>query len=413
MTRATIDDQHNVLGPRHHRNSDKMIRESDPAWQAAADHGLIGMAVRAGEGNDLVVADTGHHFVNMCSCSYLGLNRHPSVLQGAMDALRDTGTTALSLSPTRIRPTLAADLEDQLSDLWHADVLLGLSCSALTAGLLPLLAAGHLTEDRAPRTMVFDRFCHFNMSYVKPICADESLVLTSPHNDLDYLEDVCRKYPRVAYVADGAYSMGGVLPLDGLLELQDRYGLYLYLDDSHALSAVGEHGEGYVRSRLALNPLTTVVATLNKAFGTGGGVAMLGRPGLVRFLERHAGPVGWSQDANNSVLGASMASAELHRTPELGVLQRRLRENVEYFDQQVPTSYAGNGLTIRVVQVGPADRAVSLSAEMFRRGFYSSAVFFPIVPRGSAGLRIMIRADLTRAELDSFIGHLTEITSDL
>ncbi|WP_438493922.1 aminotransferase class I/II-fold pyridoxal phosphate-dependent enzyme [Streptomyces asiaticus] len=401
---------HDVVGPRHYRNSTKMLGSSDPVWQAAADRGLIGMDVDSGPGNELIVLETGHRFINMCSCSYLGLNSHPAVIQGAVDGLRATGATALSLSPTRIRPALAARLEDELADLWQADILLGLSCTALTMGILPLLASGHMAPDGEPRVMVFDRFCHFNMSYVKPICADESLVLTSPHNDLDFLEDVCRKYPRVAYVADGAYSMGGVLPLNGLLELQDKYGLFLYLDDSHALSAVGDRGEGYVRSQIEMNPLTVVVATLHKAFGTGGGVAMLGRPELVEFLQRHAGPVGWSQDANNSVIGASLASAALHRTPELGELQRSLRENVDLFDRLVPTPYAGNGLTVRVIRVGEAEPAVEMSAELFRRGFYSSAVFFPIVVKGEAGLRIMLRADLTREQIVSFAEHLAEVT---
>jgi 7-keto-8-aminopelargonate synthetase-like enzyme len=201
----------------------------------------------------------------------------------------------------------------------------------------------------------------------------------------------------VAYVADGAFSMGGVLLLEGLLELQDKYGLYLCLDDSHSLSAVGEHGEGYVRSRAQLNPLTMVVASLSKGFGTGGAVAMLGDPGLRRFLRRHAGPVGWSQNPDNMVLGASLASAALHRTPELGELQRQLRDNVEYFDRLVPTPHAGNDFAVRVIPVGEADRAVDLSARMFERGYYCSAVFFPIVAKGEAGLRIMLRADMSRA----------------
>lgn len=401
-----------VIGPRRYRNSEKLLAAADPVWQAAADRGLIDMHVDAESNNELVVRETGHRFVNMCSCSYLGLNFHPWVLQGAIEGLAEAKATSLALSPTRIRPNLAVRLEEELGDLWGAEIVLGLSCTALTAGILPLLASGHVAEG-GPRVMVFDRHAHFNMSYVKPICADESLVLTAPHNDLDYLEDVCRKYPRVAYVADGAYSMGGVLPIDGLLRLQDEYGLFLYLDDSHSLSAVGEHGEGYVRSRIELNPLTIVVSTLSKAFGTGGAVAMLGHRDLVRLLQRHGGPIGWSQDANNSVLGSSLASAALHRTPELGELQRRLQDNVDYFDKLVPTPFAGNGLTVRLIRVGEADRAIELSARLFQRGYYSSAVFFPIVAKGEAGIRIMLRADLPRERIAEFAALVTELTSSI
>lgn len=401
-----------VIGPHRFRNAQKMIHTADPVWQAAADNGLIGITVDADSNNRLIDRETGHQFANMCSCAYLGLNYHPAVIEGAMRALRDAGTTWLVTSTTRIRHSLLAGLEEELGDLFGAHILPGASCTALTAGILPLVASGHLAPG-GPRVMVFDRFCHFCMSYVKPICAEESLVLTCDHNDLDYLEDVCRRYPSVAYVADGAYSMGGAAALDGLLELQDRYGLFLFIDDSHSLSIVGERGEGFVRSRLVMNPLTVIVNSLGKGFGTGGGVAMLGSERMFRFLARHAGPVGWSQNMSVPLVGASLASAAIHRSAELGELQRKLRSNVEFFDRILPTKFAGNGLPVRRITVGEADRAVRLSAELYRRGFYSSAVFFPIVPRGEAGIRIMIRADIDQEQLGVFADHVKELTSDL
>jgi 7-keto-8-aminopelargonate synthetase-like enzyme len=398
-----------VLGPRRYRNSETLLQRSDPVWQAAADAGLISMHVDAGSNNQLIVRETGHEFVSMCSSAYLGLNFHPAVIQGAIDSLKETKATGLMVSNARIRHNVLARLEDDLSDLFDAHVLTGVSCSVLSFGILPLLASGHLVGD-GPRVMVFDRHCHFSMAYVKPICADESLVLTSPHNDLNYLEDVCRKYPKVAYVADGAYSMGGAAALDGLLELQDKYGLFLYLDDAHSTSIIGERGAGFARSRMEMNPLTIIVSTLHKAFGTAGGIAMLGRPEWFGFLQRYAGPVGWSQNMEIPIVGASLASAALHRTPELGKLQRKLQSNIDYFDKLLPTSFAGNGLPIRVVRVGEADRAVELSKELYRRGYYSSAVFFPIVPQGEAGLRVMIRADISQEQIADFVSHVKEIT---
>ncbi|MGW1060667.1 8-amino-7-oxononanoate synthase family protein [Micromonospora rubida] len=406
------EEHQSVVGPHRYRNAEKMIRTADPVWQAAADHGLTGIRVDTPSGdsnNRLVDRATGREFVNMCSCAYLGLNHHPAVIEGAISALREAGATWLVTSTTRIRHQLLARLEEELGDLFGAQVLPGTTCSALTAGILPLVASGHLAPG-GPRVMVFDRFCHFCMSYVKPICAEESLVLTCDHNDLDYLEDVCRRYPSVAYVADGAYSMGGAAALDGLLELQDRYGLFLFIDDSHSLSLVGERGEGFVRSRLTMNPLTVIVTSLGKGFGTGGGVAMLGDPAMYDFLARHAGPVGWSQNMALPLVGASLASAAIHRSPELGQLQRRLQENVAYFDELLPTSFAGNGLPVRRITVGDTDQAVRLSAELYQRGFYSSAVFFPIVPQGQAGLRIMIRADIDREVLATFADHVRELT---
>ncbi|MER7419064.1 aminotransferase class I/II-fold pyridoxal phosphate-dependent enzyme [Micromonospora peucetia] len=406
---ADVNASPDVLGRRQYRNGEKVFRASDPAWQAAADNGLIGIRAAGSSNNRLVVSDTGHEFVSLCSSAYLGLNYHPKVVAGAIEALRESGTTGLMVSNTRIRHELLGRLEDELSDLFQAQVLTGVSCSALTFGILPLLASGNLAPG-GPRVMVFDRFAHLSMAYVKPIVADEALVLTSPHNDLNFLEDVCRKYPSVAYVADGAYSMGGTADLAGLRNLQDRYGLFLYLDDSHSLSIEGVRGEGFVRSQMSLNPLTIVVSTLHKGFGASGGAAMLGRPEWFNILQRHAGPVGWSQNMEITSVGAALASAAIHRSPELGELQQQLQRNIEYFDRRLPTSFSGNGLPVRVIPIGESDAAIKASAELFRRGFYSSAVFFPIVPHGEAGLRVMIRADISEQELGRFVDNVKELT---
>ena len=408
MTDTTLDAPEDVRGARRYRNSAVLVRDSDPVWQAAADNGLIDVVADFESNDRLVVPDSGHAFVNMVSCSYLGLNRHPTVLEGAVEAVRETGTILLGNSSTRIRPSIQARLEEELNDLFGAQTLLAPTCSAITAGVLPLLASGHLAPG-GPRVMVFDRFAHFCMSYVKAICAEESMVLTCGHNDLDFLEDACRKYPSVAYVADGAYSMGGAAALDGLLDLQQRYGLYLFFDDGHSLSIVGERGEGFIRSHTPVSELTMIVTSLGKGFGSGGGVAMVDTRRKAEFLSRHGGPLGWSQDVSVPTIGAALGSAAVHRSAELGQLQAALRANLALFDRLLPSPLAGNGLGVRRIEVADEDRAVALSAELFRRGFYSSAVFFPIVPKGQAGLRVMIRADMPAELITEFAGHVTEL----
>ncbi|AKJ06844.1 7-keto-8-aminopelargonate synthetase-like enzyme [Archangium gephyra] len=402
----------NVVGPRQYRNNEKMIAVGDRGWLRAAEDGLIGIKVDFDSNNRLIDTAHNHEFMVLCSCSYLGLNHHPKILQGAIDALKECGTTSLSLSTVRIRPNLLVRLEEELSSLYGGPALLGASCSALSSGILPLIASGHLTEDGKPRVMVFDRFCHFSMAYIKPICGDESLTLTSPHNDLNFIEDVCKKYPRVAYVADGAYSMGGLTALEGLLQLQERYGLFLYFDDSHSLSIAGKNGEGYVRSRMKMNPLTLIVASMAKAFGTSGGVAMLGSDKIFDFVNRNGGPLAWSQNMQIPSIGASLASIALHRSPELGQLQAKLQRNIALFDKEFPTKTAGNGMPVRLLPVGEEEKAVRLSKELYKRGYYCSAVFFPIVAKGEAGVRLMLRADMEEEQVLAFCATVKDIVAN-
>ena len=395
-------DPNEIVGPHLYRNAQAMLAHGERVWLRAADSGLLNIQVDHESNDRLIVRDTGHEFTLLCSCSYLGLNHHPKIIEGAVSALRKAGTTGLSIAEVRVRLNLLVELEESLRDLYGAPALPGVSCSVLTAGILPLIASGHIGGGSGPRVMVFDRFCHFSMAYIKPICGDEALVLNCPHNDLNYLEDICKKYPRVAYVADGAYSMGGRTALEGLIDLQDRYGLFLYFDDSHALSIEGPRGEGYVRSRMEMNPLTMIVGSLAKAFGASGGVAMLGSERDFQFLYRNAGPVTWSQNMDVAAVGACLASAELHRTAELGQLQAKLQRNIDVFDQRFPTRFSGNGLPIRLIDVGDEDLAVRLSEQLYQAGYYCSAVFFPIVARGAAGVRVMLRADLEADRLDHF-----------
>lgn len=393
------------------RNNEKAIPLGNRGWEEASEHGLIGLRVRA-VGDDRLEIENGARFVNLCSCGYLGLQSHPAVLQGAIDALREEGVINTPMSRVRLRLSILEDLEAELSDLFRARTMTALSASAAISGVLPLIASGHLSDGQ-PRVMVFDKFCHFSMNHMKPVCADETLVLTAPHNDLNYLEDVCKKHPRVAYVADGVYSMGGAAPVPELLELQDRYGLFLFFDDSHSLSLWGERGEGYVRSYYGeLNSQTVIVSSLNKGFGASGGIVMFGAEEHQPILERFGGPLLWSQHLGVPSIGAARASARIHASPELSRLQGQLRDNLALFDREIETDQRGNGLPVKLIRVGPEELAVECSRELLRRGFYASAVFFPVVEHGKAGLRIMIRADNRPEDLLTFCRAVREVLAD-
>jgi 7-keto-8-aminopelargonate synthetase-like enzyme len=381
-----------AAGLTRYRNSVKAIGIGNSFWVEMERNGLAGIVAELRPDGTLVTKD-GHEFVNFSCCSYLDLDSHPGVIAGAIRALRRYGVLDHCISRIRIQIPALLELEEKLSSLFRAKVVTALSASAATAGVLPLVASGHLTNGIKP-VMVFDKNCHFSMNLYKPVCGDETEVLTSHHNDLNFVEDACKKNEKVAYIADGTYSMGGHAPVVELLRLQDRYGLFLYFDDSHSLSIHGAKGEGFVRSQMAeLSPETVIVATLNKGFGTSGGAIMLGATSreVDKVLERYGGPLAWSQPMNTAAVGASLAAAEVHNGPELAARQGRLLRNIRLFDGRVPTNEAGTAFPIKLVRVAN-DRVIDCGRTLYRNGFYVSPVFFPIVAKGEAGLRVMLRA---------------------
>ncbi len=256
-------------------NYRKVISLADHDWETAEAGRIARLNVEI-TGTNRMVDQFGRSFHHFCTTSYLGLDHHPDLLDGAINALREIGTLRIANSKNRCKLAALDQYEYELSDLFGASCLSTLSCSAASSGILPLLASGVFTQNRPP-LMAFDRLAHYSMNHLKSACADETRVVTCPHNDMDHLENLCKQHAKVAYIADGAYSMGGVADMDGLLYLKERYGLFLYLDDSHALSAVGTFGAGLVRSKIqALDDDSLIVASLAKSFGASGGLVMLG-----------------------------------------------------------------------------------------------------------------------------------------
>ncbi|CAH0319447.1 aminotransferase class I/II-fold pyridoxal phosphate-dependent enzyme [Pseudomonas brassicacearum] len=394
--------------PHYFTHYRKVISLADQDWQGTETGKISGLNVEVKSPNVLVdqYGRTLHHF---CTTSYLGLDYHPALLDGAMTALWETGTLRVANSRNRCKLAILDQYETQLSELFGASCLSALSCSAASAGILPLLASGAFTNQCAP-VMVFDKYAHYSMNHSKAACADETQVVTCPHNDMDFIEDLCKRQRCVAYVADSAYSTGGLADLDSLMYLKQRYGLFLYLDDSHALSAVGESGAGLVRSRVpAVDERTLIVASLAKSFGASGGLVMFGSERHKALVQRYGGPSNWSQSLNAAAIGAGMASIRLHRSREFSALQERLQANIRFFDSLVRTEQHGNPMAIRMVPCGEAALANRLAVELAELGYFTSAVFFPVVPQGKAAIRITLRADMEPNVIRSFCEKIIEL----
>ncbi|WP_075795014.1 aminotransferase class I/II-fold pyridoxal phosphate-dependent enzyme [Massilia putida] len=387
-------------------NMEKVIALGEKSWRAGAEHGLVQVRTTKGDNGQLIL--DGHAFTNMVSCSYLGLNRHPAILRGAIDAIEREGVLNHSVSRTRIAPALLSEAEDAMSQLFECEAYLTPSCFVASATVLPLYASGHLTEGKKP-VVVFDKRCHFSMTIMKASCGDETEVVTIDHNDMVALEELCKNHEKVVYVCDGAYSTGGVAPIHDIVRLQNTYGLYLYIDDSHSISAYAPRGHGYMRPAFgALGDRTIISGSLAKSFGAIGGVILAGSARIRELFDFANGPTGWSQQFSVPGMGSALATAKLHLTSEVADLQGRLQENIAYFDSRLASKDAGNGLPIRFVEVGEAEAAIEASQRILARGFYVSAIFFPIVPRGKAGLRMMMRADMSREQMKEFCDAIEE-----
>ena len=117
---------------------------------------------------------------------------------------------------------------------------------------------------------------------------------------------------------------GDVAPLGDLQQLAARYEqLHLYLDDAHGVSWSGRHGRGYVLGNGRIPPRTVIAASLSKGFAGGGGALIFPDKETARLVRTCGGPLIFSGPLQPALLGANIASARIHLSPEI---ERRQRE---------------------------------------------------------------------------------------
>jgi 8-amino-7-oxononanoate synthase len=401
----------------HFRNTAYVINESRAHFDAAHAAGLMAVRARATAGRAFALGmgplEDRARAIDFVRCSYLGLDNHPVIVAGAIEAIEAHRSLHWSCARTRLNFDLLAELEDTLAEMFGARVLAFSSVMLANLGAMPILASGQLTGGRKP-VVAFDRLAHISLAYHKPVVADETRVETIAHNDLDALERLCRDEPTVAYVCDGVYSMGGHAPVQELRQLQDRYGLFLYIDDAHGISLFGEQGEGFVRSRFPkdLGDRTIIAASLGKGFGASGGMLMLGTDEQEALFRRYAIPHAFSAAANLAAVGAALGSCRIHRSAELGQRQRRLGQRIELFDRRIATVERGNSLPIRMISVGSETSAIAIAREFLDAGFYTSVTFFPTVAQGKAGIRVCLTADHELRDIECLCDHILESVPD-
>ncbi|WP_340199107.1 hypothetical protein [Ascidiimonas sp. W6] len=114
-----------------------------------------------------------------------------------------------------------------------------------------------------------------------------------------------------------------------------------------------------------------------------------------------------------AVIGASMASANIHLSDELPVLQNQLKNKISFFRTRA-TKYGipflGLGNTpIFFIPIGDPEDVFVLGKKMMEKGFYQSPSVFPSVPLKNAGLRFTITNWISEENIDSMLKQLSEL----
>lgn len=345
----------------------------------------------------------GTNLLSFGSCCYLGLENDPRLKEGVIKAVERYGTQ-FSSSRGYLSVGPYAQFEETLSELFGGPAL---SVPTTTLGHMATIPVLVNEKD----AIILDHQVHASIQIAATQArAAGAHVEVVRHGDLAKLEErvdfLCRTRRHVWHMIDGVFSMFGDLPDVGFLtSLMDRYEqLHLYVDDAHGMSVDGKHGRGIHLARMPHHPRMVFSTSLNKAFAAGGGCFVFPTDEMRQLVRLCGAPLTFGGPLQPPMIGAGMASAAIHLSPEIEILKADLREKIEYLNDLLEARglplLQRNHSPIFFLKTGPLRLAWNIATRMKdKHGLYLTVSAYPTVPMKRSGMRISITRHHSKEDL--------------
>lgn len=328
--------------------------------------------------------------IDLASNDYLGLVRHPDVVDGAIAALRRWGTGATGSRLVTGTTTEHELLERELADFTGSESGLVFS-SGYAANL------GVVTALSGPDTLIVsDAASH--ASLVDACRLSRARVVVAPHADVDFIRSAlaARAERRAIVVTDSVFSADGDLaPLRALHQVCRAHGAVLVADEAHGVGVRGVGGRGLVHEcGLAGEPDIVVTATLSKALASQGGVVLAAERVRAHLIDSARTFIFDTGLAPAAVGAARAALALLRSEPQrAAAVLERAADLAAIAGVPAPPS------AVVSVILGDPQLAVDAAAQCRELGVHVGCFRPPSVPAGTSRLRLTARANLGAEEL--------------
>lgn len=353
--------------------------------------------------------------VSFASCSYLGLELDMRLKLMASEMAMRYGT-AFPTSRAYYKLKILHDLEVLLERMFEKPCIHTTSTSLGHIAALPVLIS---KKD----VIIYDHQVHNSVRNAFMICKAAG-TCTEPlrHNRMDLLEERIKQlkndYENIWFLGDGIYSMmGDAVNINELNRLMNTYTNFrVYLDDAHGIGWCGKNGSGYVLDNIKFHPQMVLAASLGKGFGSFGGVLVCPDSDIKRMLIKLGSTLIFSTPNMPAVLGASIASAQIHLSDEINDLQSELRSKIDLFKSEIAKTdliqIGDTNSPIFFFGVGKPEVGIRSLRLIEQKGFYPSLAMHPAMPVNNTGIRITINRTHSEAEIKGLVAVMHESISE-
>lgn len=343
------------------------------------------------------------------SNSYLGLTNHPKIKEAAQKAISKYGTGCAGSRFLNGTLDIHIELEEKLARYVNKEAAVLFSTGfQVNLGVLSSITG---------RTdyLILDEYDH--ASLIDGSRLSFSRTIKYAHNNMEDLEQKLYNLPADAMkliAVDGIFSMeGDIVKLPEIVELADKYGVNIMVDDAHSLGVIGYLGAGTASHFGLDDKVDLIMGTFSKSLASLGGF-IAGDASTVDFLKHKARSLIFSASMPPSAVASVIAALEIIQSEPERIEQ--LWANTRYAMQLLHEEGFDTGVTespIIPVYIRDNYKTFYITKMLQEDGIFVNPVVSPAVPSDSSLIRFSLMATHTFSQIEEAVEKLSKAAISL
>jgi len=378
---------------------------------------VVPRVVASGQGASLTIA--GKPYLNFCSSHYLGFAQEPRLKKAAQTAIEQYGLgtgyrtlTGTHLLHTELEKKLAAFKGTEGAVTFSSAYAANASAVQTIMGKEDIVISDELNHasiiDAVKVSGVRNKFAykHSDMNDLESKLIEARELQKTPKKN--------GEHPLILIITDGVFSMDGDLArLPQIVDLAKKYDALTMVDDAHGEGVMGKGGRGIVNHFGLEGEVDIEIGSLSKAFSVMGGFIAAKQPLIDCYL----------MQARQRMFSIALIIPDTAALIEAVDMLSESQDLVE--KMWANTAYLSKGLAdmgfnignsetpIIPVMLGDEALAKAFSARLFEEGVFASAICFPMVPKGTARVRVIVSASFSQGDCEAGLAAFKKVKAEL
>jgi len=379
------------------------------APQKVIDAGIYPYFREIESDQDTVVDINGKKVLMFGSNSYLGLTNHPKIKEAAINAIKKYGTGCAGSRFLNGTLDIHIELENRLAELVGKDAALCYSTGfQVNLGVVSVLAGrnDYLLLDELDHASIIEGS---RLSFGK--------VMKFAHNDMESLEaklKLCEPDRMKIIVVDGIFSMeGDITKLPQIVQLAEKYGASIMVDDAHSLGVIGKNGRGTASHFGLTDSVDLIMGTFSKSMASLGGFIAADRE-VINFIKHNSRSLIFSASMTPASVATVMAAIDimLSEPERIEHLWEITRYAKKLFDEAGFDTGKSESPIIPLF-VRDDIKALKLTRILLDEGVFVNPVVSPAVPKEDCLIRFSLMATHTHQQIDEAFDKITKVAKTL